>query len=101
VYVPGVVNNLAREVLLHSGAFVPVPVPMLPLSVLGATAPAAAGLANVTLKHWTLLGLVVAVKVLAGTVNVTIAPAAPCTWACVAETVNAAGVNEIPVTGFG
>jgi hypothetical protein len=70
---------------------------MLPEFVLGGTAAAPAAFANVTLKHGVLSGVVEDEKVPAVTVNATIAPAAPCTFACVADTVKEFGKNSIPV----
>jgi hypothetical protein len=126
VYVPGVVNSLACASFpkafvpvgtLQSGGFVlvAVPVPMSPVfpggtvepcGALGA-APAAVGVANVTLKQTVLFGVVVAVKVLGKTVvpktpNDTTAPGVvafglPSAIASVAETVIDAGKKMIPV----
>jgi len=70
---------------------------MLPELVLGATAAAPAGFANVTLKHCVLFGVVAAENVPDVTVKAMIAPAFPSTFASVAETVSVEGKKMIPV----
>jgi hypothetical protein len=127
VYVPGVVKSLDWASLpkagsglpagtLHRGGFVlpAPPVPILPELPAGTVDPegavgaanAAAGLANVTLKHTVLFGVVVVVNVFGNrvvptTANVTTAPGVvvlglPSTTASVAETVIESGKKMIP-----